>query len=128
LLDTHILIRWRADQKLLSKEQIRILRDAIERHQPLAISAITLIEIAELDRERLMRTKVSMEHLFSTIEENPVFVVLPITMDVAREVSLLGALRDPADRVIAATARVHGLRLITSDQRIIESNVVSTVE
>jgi PIN domain nuclease of toxin-antitoxin system len=36
-------------------------------------------------------------------------------------------LRDPADRVIVATARVHGLRLLTSDQRILESHLVSTV-
>jgi predicted nucleic acid-binding protein len=34
----------------------------------------------------------------------------------------------PADCIIVATARVHGLRLLTSDRRIIESSLVSTVE
>jgi len=36
--------------------------------------------------------------------------------------------RDFADRAIAATARVHRLRLVTSDQRTIESNLVPVVE
>jgi PIN domain nuclease of toxin-antitoxin system len=41
----------------------------------------------------------------------------------------LGAsLRDPGDRVIVATARVHRLRLLTADQRIIESGLVPVIE
>jgi PIN domain nuclease of toxin-antitoxin system len=48
----------------------------------------------------------------------------PVALDVAS----LGVLRDPADRAIAATARVHRLRLVTSDQRIIESKLVPVVE
>lgn len=36
--------------------------------------------------------------------------------------------RDPADRAIVATARVHRLRLVTSDQRIIESKLVPVIE
>jgi PIN domain nuclease of toxin-antitoxin system len=38
------------------------------------------------------------------------------------------SLRDPADRVIVATARVHRLTLLTADQRIIESDLVPVVE
>jgi len=128
VLDTHVLVRWHADPKRLSREQVRILDNAIQHQQPLAISAITLLEIAILDREALIRAKISMNDLFSTLEENPVFVILPITIDIAREVAFLSILRDPADRVIVGTARAHGLRLLTSDQRIVESNVVSTVD
>jgi PIN domain nuclease of toxin-antitoxin system len=36
-------------------------------------------------------------------------------------------LRDPSDRAIVATARVRNLRLLTSDQRIIGSNLVAVV-
>ena len=128
LLDTHILIRYRSDPKRLSREQTRVIDEAIERHEAVAVSAITPLEIALLDREGSIRTKISMDELFSTLEENPSFVILPLTIDIAREVSYLGALRDPSDRVIVATARVHGLRLLTSDQRILDSNVVSAIE
>jgi PIN domain nuclease of toxin-antitoxin system len=51
-----------------------------------------------------------------------------LTYEVALDVASLGVLRDPADRAIAATARVHGLRLVTSDQRISESKLVPVVE
>lgn len=51
-----------------------------------------------------------------------------MTYEVALEVAALAALKDPADRAIAATARVHRLRLVTSDQRIIESQLVPVVE
>jgi PIN domain nuclease of toxin-antitoxin system len=54
--------------------------------------------------------------------------VLPLTYEVALEVASLAALRDPADRAIAATARVHRLRLVTSDLRIVASGLVPVIE
>jgi PIN domain nuclease of toxin-antitoxin system len=46
--------------------------------------------------------------------------VLPITAKIAAESVRLGDEfpRDPADQIIAATARCHGLTLMTSDKRI----------
>ena len=127
LLDTHIVIRWLADPKRLSRDQARILNEAIRRRETVAISAITLLEVALLC-DGPLRMKLSLEELFRELEESPVFRILPLTIDIAMEVNSLGAtLRDPADRVIVATARVHGLRLLTADRRIIESNVVSVV-
>ncbi len=129
MLDTHILVRWLAEPKRLSREQARILNEVIRRRETVAISAITLLEIAMLFSDGPVRIKVGMDELFGELEASPAFRVLPLTIDIAKEVALLGAtLRDPADRVIVATARVHGLRLLTSDQRIIESNIVSAVE
>ena len=63
------------------------------------------------------------------LENNPLCQILPITVDIAREIQAIGdALRDPADRAIVATARVHGLKLLTADQRIIDSGLVPTIE
>jgi PIN domain nuclease of toxin-antitoxin system len=90
LLDTHILIRYRSDPKRLSREQTRVIDEAIERHEAVAVSAITLLEIALLNREGSIRTKISMDELFSTLEGDPIFVILPLTIDIAREVSFLG--------------------------------------
>ena len=129
LLDTHIVVRWLADPKRLSRDQTRILNEVTRRRETVAISAITLLEIALLFSDGPLRSKLSMDEVFGELEASPVILILPLTIDIAKEVSALGTtLRDPADRVIVATARVHGLRLVTSDQRIIESNVVPTVE
>ena len=76
----------------------------------------------------LLRIRLSLDEIFEELETNPSFHILPLTIEIAKETSFLGStLRDPADRVIVATARVHGLRLLTSDQRVIESKVVSAV-
>lgn len=128
LLDTHILVRWLADPKRLSRDQARILDEIVRRRETVGISAITLLEVTLLSSDGRLRMKLTADEVFNDLEASPVFRILPLTVDVAKEVSSLSALRDPADRVIVATARVHGLRLLTSDQRIIESNAVSAVE
>jgi len=57
------------------------------------------------------------------------FQVLPVTFEIASEVASLGrALQDPAERAIAATARVHRLTLVTSDLRIIGSALVPVID
>jgi PIN domain nuclease of toxin-antitoxin system len=128
LLDTHIVVRWLADPRRLTREQSRVLDRAGSRSEPLAISAITLLEIAMRVAEGALRIRQGLDELFATLEEHPLLRVLPLTFEIAKETAVLGVLRDPADRVIAATARVHGLRLVTSDERIVASNLVSTVE
>jgi len=128
LLDTHVVVRWLADPRRLSRDQTRILTEVIQRRESVAVSAITLLELALLSGENIIRLKLNVDEVFAELEASPVFRIFPITVDIAREVSLLAALRDPADRVIVATARLHGLRLLTSDHRIIESNFVSVVE
>ena len=69
------------------------------------------------------------DELFHALDTNPVFRVIPLTTDIGREMGALGdSLRDPGDRIIVATARVHRLRLLTADQRIIDSNLVPVIE
>lgn len=60
---------------------------------------------------------------------SPHLEVLPLTVDVAIESERLGSSfpLDPADRLIAATARVHDLTLITSDAAIRKSGAVRTL-
>lgn len=128
LLDTHILVRWLIDADKLSREQLRTLESAARRGEPVAFSAISLVEIAILASGEKPALKLPLDQFFDEVSSNPVFRVLPLTYEVALELGSLGALRDPADRVIAATARVHRLRLVTSDQRIIDSQLVPVVE
>ena len=128
LLDTHILVRWLAEQQRLSREQMRALRDAAHRGDPLALSDITLLEIAVLFGRTGTQRKTDVHELLSTIESEG-FRVIPIDIEIAAEIAAMGdALSDPADRAIVATARVHHLSLVTSDQRIIESRLVSAID
>ena len=127
LLDTHVVVRWLMESKKLSREQTRSLMEAIRRGEPLALSAVTLVDLAVLTSEG--RLRISLDDIFDELRANPLFRVFPLTYEIASEVASLGrVLRDPADRAIVATARVHRLRLVTSDQRIIESKLVPVID
>jgi PIN domain nuclease of toxin-antitoxin system len=127
LLDTHIVVRWFSEPKRLSREQRRVLEDAIRCGECLGVSAISLLEFAVAPG--LKRIGSGLNELFHELDTNPGFQIIPLTTDVAYEVAAIGdALRDPADRAIVATARVHRLRLLTADQRIIDSRLVPVIE
>lgn len=128
LLDTNIVIRWFAAPGRLSREQIRVIREAERRGEPLALSDTSLVEIAIVRREGRHRLEGNIDDIFEQLEISPLFRILPITIPIAVDAGALSMLRDPADRTIVATARVHGLRLLTSDQRIIESRLVAVVD
>ncbi len=128
LLDTHVLIRWLVEARKLSRIQLRTLESAVRRGEPIAFSAISLLEIAVLASGEKPAFQVPLNEFLQDLNSNPVLRVLPLTFEVALEVASLGVLRDPADRAIVATARVHRLRLVTSDQRVIQSNLVQVVE
>ena len=127
LLDTHIAIRWITESKKLTSEQVRALEGAVRRTDLVALSAMTLLETAMLTGDGRLKLRMGLNEFFDELRADPVFHVLPVTYEVAFEAASLGILRDPADRAIVATARVRGLRLVTSDQRIIESGLVPVV-
>jgi len=113
----------------LSREQTRVLDLNEKRGQPLTICAATLIELALLHRDGGRGVGQDIDRVLSTIEAGPACRILPITVEIAREFSSISqGLRDPIDTAIVATARVHRLKLLTSDQRIIGSGLVSIIE
>ena len=128
LLDTHVVVRWLSEPRRLSQEQRRILREVVRHGEPVALSAVSLLEIANLFTRGRPRIEASIDELFSALQAHPIIQILPFTIEIARRMPLLVGLPDPLDRAIVATARVHGLRLLTSDQRIIEANLVPVVE
>jgi len=119
LVDTHIFYRWQAEPAKLTRPQVRALRNADNRGVPVSISAITLWELALLAAHGRIRTKGPLEAWLLNIVAPPI-EVLPITPEIAATGSRLGSgfHNDPADRIIVATARCHGMKLVTSDERI----------
>jgi PIN domain nuclease of toxin-antitoxin system len=128
LLDTHIVVRWLYEPKKLSRQQRHVIEDSVRSGESAGVSAISLLEIALLTEGR-QRLNAKLHDVFHELDTNPVFRLIPLTTEIAFEVAAMGDfLRDPSDRVIVATARVHRLRLLTVDQRIIESALVPVID
>jgi|SRR5580704_16026111 PIN domain nuclease of toxin-antitoxin system len=127
LVDTHIVVWLAFDQAQLSKNARAAIDRARQDGEGLAISDITLLELTTLSRKRRIHLDVSLESFLSEVEAR--FVVLPISGRACVLALGLPATypKDPADRIIAATALVEGLRLLTADREIRRSRAVRTI-
>jgi len=101
--------------------------DARKNADGLAISDITLLELATLATKGRIRLDISLESFLQEVESR--FVVLPISGRACARARGLPATypKDSADRMIAATALVKGLSLLTADRAIRRSRVVQTI-
>jgi PIN domain nuclease of toxin-antitoxin system len=88
---------------------------------------MTFVEIATLHGRRRVLLGMSLESFLDELERR--FVVLPISARAcARTLTLpAGYPKDPADRVIGATALVEEMSLVTADREIRRAKVVRTI-
>jgi len=127
LVDTHVVAWMAFEQDRLSRNARAAIDDARATGGGLAISGITLWELATLAGRGRIRLDVSVESFLGEVEAR--FTVLPITgRACVRALSLPAAYpKDPADRIIAATALVEGLSLLTADREIRRARALRTI-
>ena len=128
LLDTHILLYWFNESKPLSVRQKHIVA-AVDPEQPLWVSDISLWEIAtlyELGRIHLQRP---LREWLEAATAPPLVRRVAISPAVAAAVAALPESfhRDPADRIIVASAQIIGATVLTHDRRIIRARLVPTI-
>ncbi len=119
VLDTHAWLWWVADRTRLSTAATA----AIAESESIGVAAISCWEVAML----VLRGRIALDRdlarwVRQALAQQGV-VALPLTPPVALAAALLERERfggDPADRMIYATAREAGARLITRDARIRE--------
>jgi len=128
LLDTHVLVWMISDSSRLSRPAARELRKA-EQNGELAIASITLWELALLYQGGRLRTSGSIESAIRTILEKSRVEVIELSPEIAALTATFPESypKDPADRLIGATARALGLTLITQDQRILDSPLIRSI-
>ena len=129
LLDTHIWYRGRHDPKRLSRPQARVLSRAEGHPAAVCVSAISLWELALLATHGRIDVAGSLETWLDDLASDGSVEVLPVTPRIAAAGAQAepGLHSDPCDRIIVATARAHGLKLLTADQRIREWGGVNVI-
>ncbi len=128
LLDTHTLIWWLNDQTRLSPAQREVL-GTITPASPVLVSDISLWEIATLCSLGRIRLGIPLREWLNKAVAPPLVRRQGISPAIAAELAELpdSFHRDPADRILVATARVLGAALITQDRRIIDAALVDTL-
>jgi PIN domain nuclease of toxin-antitoxin system len=127
LLDTHAVLWLLGAPERLSIAAVRALEDTAIAGTELAVSCLSLYEIAYgVARNRIV-IRESIESFLAKVEAD--LLVLPVTRAIA--IAAAGLISpfpgDPFDRIIAATALTEGIPLVTADERIRRSGVVRTI-
>jgi PIN domain nuclease of toxin-antitoxin system len=121
LLDTHIWLWLVLGDKTLKKSSITAINKAAK-HHTIYVSAISMLEIAMLEsRGRLALGCPSSEWLHRALSAPGLSLSALSPEIVVDSVNLPdGFHKDPADRIIVATARKMNLTLMTRDDRILK--------
>jgi PIN domain nuclease of toxin-antitoxin system len=127
LLDTHVVIWLAQDYQRITQAAQAAIKEARKKDRGLAVSCITLVEIARLGSCGRVNLTPDLEAFLSDVEHR--FIVLPITSYVAMQAFALppGYPNDPVDRIIGATALIEDIPLLTADREIRKSRAVPTI-
>ena len=122
------MIRWLNGGDRLSEAHREIIAQA-NAEAPLLVSDIWLWEVATLNSLGRIRLTLPLRIWLKKAVAPPLVQRQGIAPAIAAEIAKLtdSFHRDPADRILVATARVLGATLLTRDRRIVGAGLVPTV-
>lgn len=119
LLDTHTAL-WLMNGEMLSQESVKKIQSASD-EEILFVSPITAWEIATLVRKARIALTMPPDNWFAQMLGKGVMLA-----DMAPDILIASVFlpgeppKDPADRIIIATARNENLTLVTRDNQILQ--------
>jgi PIN domain nuclease of toxin-antitoxin system len=127
LVDTHVVLWLALEPDQLSANALSALIEARGNQGGLAIADITLWEVATAIARGKVELQSELSAFLRSVEE--AYRVIPLTGEIAERGTQFSRAypRDPADKLIGATALVHGLQLVTRDEQIRASGEVPVV-
>lgn len=121
LLDTCAVI-WLANDDAISDDASIALRHSRESGEPIYVSPITAWELGLLAARGRLNLLMAPERWFERLLEAPGVRLSDMPPRVLIASSFLPGApnRDPVDRILAATAREYGYRLVTRDRALLD--------
>jgi PIN domain nuclease of toxin-antitoxin system len=127
LLDTHVAIWLLLDSDRLSSSAAKAIQECNSSKLPPAISSVSFYEIARALHRGRIQTLLTPDEFLRRLQTFVRAIAPTASMSVMAAQFPPGFPSDPMDRLIAATAIVEGLPLITADRNIRRSRLVKTI-
>jgi PIN domain nuclease of toxin-antitoxin system len=126
LLDTHALLWWALDPDQLSESAARVLNEMEQRGG--FASSISIWEIGIKAKRGKLELGISIDEFARRVERTAAVQLVPVdTTTWLRSLALPWEHRDPADRVIVATALLNDVPILTKDELIREFDGVRCI-
>ncbi len=128
VLDTHVWVWWLSGVERVSRRASRLIADAVAQ-KGIYVSSISVWEVAQLVARGRLQLTMEVADWVAKSEALPFVNFIPVDNAIAiKSVQLPEPLhRDPADRIIIATAITLGFPLVTKDGRIAKYPHVRTI-
>jgi PIN domain nuclease of toxin-antitoxin system len=120
LLDTHIWFRYQVFPKLLRPSTVGAIDRAALR-SAVFVSVISIWELAMLQRDGRLELYEGTDRWCQQALSKPGIALLPLSPQIAIEsVNLPEPMhKDPADRILVASARVERMTIVSSDKKML---------
>jgi PIN domain nuclease of toxin-antitoxin system len=121
LLDTHIWVWYLENESKRFSRRITPLVERAVRRGDVVVSAISVWEIAQLEAARRLELSVDVRTWVGRALAFPGVRLKGLSPSIAIESTRLPGdpHRDPADRILIATARLTGAALVTCDETVL---------
>ena len=125
MLDTHAWVWWISGDPRLAVREREVL-DSLSPSERPVLADISLWEVATLVERGRLELDMDLERWLAIASAPATVELARVTPAVAAEVARLPERfhRDPADRLIVATARVWKLGVLTRDRKITGARIV----
>lgn len=126
LLDTHVWIWTQESPDAIGEKARSILETTTDQ---LCVASVSSLEIARLIAGGLLTLKGSLDRWIRAATDSIEARSIPLDHRIAIEAYRLPGRfhKDPADRILVATARLDDLTLVTADERILSYRSVRTL-
>jgi PIN domain nuclease of toxin-antitoxin system len=129
VIDTHILVWWVSGDKSLSKSALKAINETLASDSEVIVSSISAWEISMLIEKGRLVLSMDVESWLDEVSQIDGVRFMPIDNEIGVKSTVLPGEfhKDPADRMIVATARKLAVALVTADDKIIEYEHVKTI-